>query len=64
MMILDIWQDTLDFFEPIVTFFKNIWNDINTFLLQYMSQDVLNIFVFGILIAIILFVILAVMNRK
>lgn len=63
-MILNIWDDTVDFFEPIITFFKNIWNDINTFLLQYMSQDVLNIFVFGIIVAIILFVVLAIINKK
>lgn len=64
MIILSMFDPIIDFFKPIITFFKDIWNDINSFLLQYLSQDVLNIFIFGILVAVILIVVLAIINRN
>jgi len=64
MIILDFFEPITEFFEPIISSFKDIWNDITSFLLKYMSQDVLNILVFGILIAIILIIVLAIMNKN
>jgi len=64
IFISDIWEDTVDFFDPIIQFFKDLWNNINHFLLQYMSQDVLNVLVFGIVITFILIIVLAIMNRN
>ena len=63
-MILSIWTDIQDFFRPITDFFTDLWNYIHDFLLQYMSQDVLTVLVFGIVVAIILIIVLAVMNRN
>ena len=64
MLILDVLSDITDFLEPVITFFKNIWNAFQNFFLQYMSQDVLTILIFGIVVAIILIVVLAIMNRN
>ena len=64
LMILSIWTDIQDFFRPITDFFTDLWNSIRDFLLQYMSQDVLTVLVFGIVVAIILIIVLAVMNRN
>lgn len=63
-MILSIWTDIQDFFRPVTDFFIDSWNSIRDFLLQYMSQDVLSVLVFGIVVAIILIVVLAIMNRN
>ncbi len=63
-MILSIWTDIQEFFRPITDFFGDLWNSIRDFFLQYMSEDVLTILIFGILVAIILIVVLAIMNRN
>lgn len=63
-ILVDLWDTFLDFIEPLTSFFKEAWQDINSFLLRFMSQDVLNILAFGIIIAILLIVVLAVMNNK
>ena len=63
-MISSIWTDIQDFFRPITDFFIDLWNSIRDFLLQYMSQDVLTILIFGIVVAIILIVVLAIMNKN
>ena len=63
-MILSIWTDIQDFFRPVTDFFTDLWNSIRDFLLQYMSQDVLTILIFGIVVAIILIVVLAIMNKN
>ena len=62
-MILNVWDDIMIFFDPIIDFFKELWTTIQDFLLQYMSQDVLNILIFGIVVAIVLIVILAIINK-
>lgn len=64
MFLLDISEDTKYFFDPIINFFKNIWSEFNDFLTQFMSQDVANIFVFAIGVAIILIIVLAFMNKQ
>ena len=64
MLNLDILDAASDFFHPIISFFQGIWDQIRSFLLQYMPGDVINIFIFGILIAIILIVVLAIVNRR
>ena len=64
MLMLNVFDPILDFFEPIITFFKELWYDINSFFLQYMPQNVLNIIVFGILIAMILIIVLAIVNKN
>ncbi len=64
MYFLDIASSINEFFDPVISFFKEIWGNIQHFLLQYMSSDVLNILVFGILIAVVLIIVLAVVNRK
>ena len=64
MLILDILDTINDFFKPVISFFQGIWDQIRNFLLQYMPGDVINILVFGILIAISLIVVLAIVNRK
>ena len=64
MLVLDILDTINDFFRPVISFFQGIWDQIRNFLLQYMPGDVINILVFGILIAISLIVVLAIVNRK
>lgn len=63
-ILTDLWDTFLDFIEPLTSFLKETWSDLNTFLLKYMSQDVMNILAFGIVVAIILIVVLAVINNK
>ena len=62
-MLLNIMSDFNNFFKPVIVFFEDLWNSIHDFLLQYMSEDVFNIFIFIIIIAIILFIVLAIINR-
>ncbi len=64
MLILDFLDTINDFFRPVISFFQEFWNQIRAFLLQYMPGDVINILVFGILVAIILIVVLAIVNQK
>lgn len=64
MLILDILDDTKDFFEPFIIFLTNLWNTIKGFFLQYMSIDAFNILFFGIAVAVILMIVLAIMNRN
>ena len=64
MIILDILDDTKDFFEPFIIFLTNLWNTIKGFFLQYMSIDAFNILFFGIAVAVILMIVLAIMNRN
>lgn len=64
MLILDILDDTKDFFEPFMIFLTNLWNTIKGFFLQYMSIDAFNILFFGIAVAVILMIVLAIMNRN
>ncbi|MBD9075042.1 hypothetical protein EGP91_03450 [bacterium] len=63
MMILNLKDELLNFLEPIVDFFKSVWQDIQNFCLQYMSQDVFNIFIFALIIGMIMLVALAIINR-
>ena len=63
MIIANVLDDLLDFFAPVIDLFKDLWTDISNFFLQYMSQNVFNILVFGIVVAIILIIVLAVINR-
>ena len=63
MMTLNLKDELSNFLEPIVSFFKTIWQNIQNFCLQYMSQDVFNIFVFVLIIGMILLVALAMINR-
>ena len=64
MLILDILDDTKDFFEPFMIFLTNLWNTMKGFFLQYMSIDAFNILFFGIAVAVILMIVLAIMNRN
>ena len=64
MLVLDFLDTINDFFKPVISFFQGIWDQIRNFLLQYMPGDVINILVFGVLIAIILIVVLAIVNRR
>lgn len=63
MLNLSLKDELLSFLEPFVTFFKDVWGDIRTFFLQFMSEDVFNIFVFGLLIAAIMLIALAIINH-
>ena len=64
MIMLSVFTPIFEFFKPITNFFKELWYDINSFLLRYMPQDVLNILMFGIVVAIILIVVLAIVNKN
>lgn len=61
--ILTIKGDFTSIFNSIKEFFIGIWDKIEGFFLQYISQDVFNVFIFGIIILLLLFIILAIMNR-
>lgn len=61
--ILTIKGDFTSLFNSIKEFFIGIWEKIEGFFLQYLSQDVFNIFIFGIVVILILFILLAIMNR-
>ena len=63
MLILDVLADLEYFFRPIIEFFSDIWTSIRDFFLQYMSENVFNVLIFGIGIAILLIIILAIMNK-
>jgi len=60
----DLWETFLEFIDPIVSFFKDIWNDTSNFLLRYMPQDALNILTVGIIITILLIIVIAVINNR
>jgi len=64
MLLYDIQSQVQSFLQPVFHFFQNIWFEIRTFFLQYMSADVFNIFAVGIGFAILLIIILAIMNHK
>lgn len=64
MLIMDVFSMVQSFFKPILDFFYDIWYQLNSFLLQYMSQEVINIFLCGIGFALLLIIILAIMNHK
>lgn len=64
MLTFDIQNQVLSFLQPFLDFFKNIWFEIRSFFLQYMSADVFNIFALGIGFALLLIIILAIMNHK
>lgn len=64
MIILNIFDTFLEFINPIMEFFKDLWFDFSSFFLQYLSEDVFNILVFGILIAIALIIVLAIINNR
>lgn len=59
-----ITYEIKNFFEPIGTFFVNIWTNIQDFFLQYMPQNVFNLFCIVIILFVILITILAIMNHK
>lgn len=61
--ILTVKGDMTTIFNSIKEFFINIWLKIENFFLRYMSKDIFNVFVFGIILMIILLIILAIMNR-
>ncbi len=63
MLILDILSDTKDFFEPFMTFLTGLWNSIKGFFLQYMSLEAFNVIFLAIIIAVILIIALAIINR-
>ena len=63
-MILNLKDELLNFLEPIIDFLKSIWQDIQSFCLQYINQDVFNIFVFALIIGMIMLVALAIINRN
>jgi len=63
-MLLNI-QDTFEgLVNPILDFFKNIWKEFYDFGLQYLPQDVWNVFIFIVGLGLVLVIILAVMNHK
>lgn len=64
MMILDFASDAKEFFSPLLDLMKDLWSNINGFLLQYMPQNVASILIYGILIAIALIIVLAIMNKN
>ncbi|HIR75126.1 TPA: hypothetical protein IAB95_06485 [Candidatus Ventrenecus avicola] len=63
MLILSVLSDIEYFFRPVIEFFGDLWNTIKDFFLQYMSENVFNILIFGIGVAILLIIVLAIMNR-
>lgn len=63
-MLLNI-QDTFEgLVNPILDFFKNICKEFYDFGLQYLPQDVWNVFIFIVGLGLVLVIILAVMNHK
>ena len=67
VLILDLEEDVGKIFNriwtPIQDFFLKIWNDLNEFLLHYMPQDIINMFLIVIVAAVVLFILLAIINR-
>ncbi len=64
MLLASILNDFLRLLEPVKNFFIGIWNAFRNFCLQYISSAVFNIFIFGILILIVLFILLAIINKN
>ena len=62
--ILTLKGDLNVFFDDISKFFINIWNSIEGFFLQYMSQQIFNVFIMAIIIIIITFIFIAIINRN
>ena len=63
MLSLSLKDELLDLLEPVITFFKNIWLDMRSFCLQFMSEDVFNIFIFGVFIVFLMLGALAIINH-
>lgn len=63
MLNLSLKDELLDLLEPVITFFKDIWLDMRSFCLQFMSEDVFNIFIFGVFIVFLMLVALAIINH-
>ena len=63
-MLTTLWDEIGNFFDQIIDFFRDFWTSIQDFLLQYMSQDVLNIFILLILVGIVMFVVLSIINKN
>ena len=63
MLNLRLKDELLDLLEPVITFFKDIWLDMRSFCLQFMSEDVFNIFIFGVFIVFLMLVTLAIINH-
>ena len=63
-MVLTLKGDALKIFNDIKNFFINIWQNIENFCLQYVSQSVFNILIGALIVILILFVLLAVMNKN
>ncbi len=63
MLNLSLKDELLDLLEPVITFFKDIWLDMRSFCLQFMSEDVFNIFIFGVFIVFLMLVTLAIINH-
>ena len=68
VFILDLEQDAEKIFNsiwnPIKDFLLKVWNDINDFLLHYMPQDIINMFLIVVVAGVVLFVLLAIINRE
>ncbi len=63
-MVLTIKSDFLSIFGSIKNFLIQIWQSIEGFFLKYMSEQTFNIVLLALIIIIVLFVIIAIMNRN
>ncbi len=63
-MFMDILDSFKGVFQDFIRFFQDIWNEFYDFLLQFLPKDILNVFLMVIAVGIVLFLALAIMNRK
>lgn len=64
LYIFSLQGELSSLWSNIQKFFTNIWDSIKTFALQYLSETAFNVLVYALIVLIILFIILAVMNRN
>ena len=63
MCILTIKGYIIELITDIKDSFNNLWQNIEGFFLKYMSAETYHILLLGLIIIIILFIVLAIMNR-
>ena len=62
--ILTIKGDLTSIYVEFKDFFINIWNSIHDFFLKYMSEEIFSVSVLAVGVIIVIFILLAIMNRN
>jgi hypothetical protein len=64
VVILSIKNDIEDFFEPLFSAFEDAYDMITHFLLQFMDAETLQIFFYALVVLVVIFILMAVINKN